>query len=122
MSKSKAKTKEDFFKLAELKTVDVDVKGFGKVRIRQLSELERYRNLEEWLKDEKGNQIKGREEEVPYRLLILCAYQIQSDGQTGGRLFDDDDLDRLIHSSSSALLGLLSATIEINSGETVEKK
>ncbi len=117
-----AKSKEDFFKLAELPTKDVDVEGFGPVRVRQLSELERYRKLDQWLRDDDGNLIDGRQEEIPYRVLILCAYTIRKDGKTGARLFDDDDLGRLIHSSSAAMLGILQASIDINTGETLEKK
>lgn len=117
-----AKNKEDFFKLAELPTVDVEVDGFGVVRLRQISELERYRKLDQWLRDSDGKQIEGREEEIPYRLLTLCAHTINDDGSIGDKLFDEDDLGRLVQSSSAALLDILQASIDINTGEPLEKK
>lgn len=121
-TKPKEKAAEKFFKFAELPTKDIEVEGFGKVRLRQLSELERYRNLEQWLRDDAGEVVEARQEEIPYRMLILSCYEINPDGTTGPKMFEDNDLGRLVHSSSSALLGLLQATIDLNTGEPIEKK
>tara|TARA_Y100001963_G_C6447421_1_gene294257 strand:+ start:116 stop:472 length:357 start_codon:yes stop_codon:yes gene_type:complete len=117
-----SKTKTDFFQAVATETADVDVAGFGPVRLKQLSDIERFRQYDSWCRDDDGEVIKERQENLPYRLVILSAYLIEENGETGARLFDDDDLDKLAASSTNAIMGLIETAVKLNTGEPLEKK
>ena len=114
--------RERFFKAVATETKDVEVPGFGTVRLKQLSDIERFRNYDSWVRDDDGEIIKERQDNLPYRLVILCSYLIDDDGTTGARLFEDDDLVNLAASSTAAIIGLIQAAVDLNTGEPIEKK
>ena len=114
--------KNDFFKMAATAHKDVDVPGFGVVRVKQLSDVERFRHYDQWARDDNGEVVKERQQELPYRLVVLCCYLIDDQGETAGRLFDDDDQERLAQSSTSAIIGLIETAVDLNTGEPIEKK
>ena len=114
--------KDDFFAVVATQQTDVEVPGFGTVRLVQMTDVERYKNYELWLRpDDKIDQ--ERMEQATYKLVTLCAHTVNDDGTTGELLFDaDDDIERLGNSATGPITDLCNAAVRLNSAGALAKK
>lgn len=81
--------KEAFSKTFERRYAEVTVPVVGKVRIRNLNELERTQQLA-WTRDKKGKPLQERVELMDLRYIIDCVVDEQ-----GNRVFGIEDLPSL---------------------------
>lgn len=81
--------REQFLKGRELKVVEAEVPEFGTVRMRELSDSQRVREWELWLRPgEKVN--KQRMQDARLKIVSLCAIDDE-----GNRFLSDEDFPRL---------------------------
>ena len=113
--------KADFFAAVATQQTDVEVPGFGTIRLVQMTDLDRYKNYELWLRpDDKLDQ--DRLGQATYKLVTLCAHTVNEDGTTGDQLFDEDDIDNLGNSATGPITDLCNAAVRLNSAGVLEKK
>tara|TARA_R100001443_G_scaffold31878_2_gene46061 strand:- start:682 stop:1038 length:357 start_codon:yes stop_codon:yes gene_type:complete len=113
--------KSDFFAAVAPQQTDIDVAGFGLVRLIQLSDLDRFKKYELWLRPDEKIDTE-RMDRATYKLVTLCAHFVNEDGSTGSLLFDDDDIDNLANSATGPITELCNAAVRLNSNGQLEKK
>lgn len=101
-------SREQFLKPLELKTIEFEVEGLGKVRMRELSGSEMTSKVTNWTRPN-GKLCKERQAKSSCKLVVECLVD-----ESDEKVLTEDDVDLISEYPSSIQRCLIEAAFKLN--------